>query len=58
MEIVEAKYDYNKYDDGLLCFKKGDRLMVTDKSDNGWWTAQNLESDEFGYIPSAYVKVR
>ena len=58
MEIFEAKYDYNKYGDGLLCLKRGDRLVVTDKSASGWWAARNLESDEFGYIPSAYVEVR
>ena len=58
MEVYEAKYDYcDDCGDGLLRFKKGDRFVVTYKADGGWWAAQNLSSNEIGYIPSSFVEV-
>lgn len=59
MEVYEAKYDYcDDCGDNLLSFKKGERFLITYKADGGWWAAQNLASNEIGYIPSAFVEVR
>lgn len=59
MEIYEAKYDFcDDCGESLLSFNKGEKFLVTNKSDGGWWAAQNLSSNEIGYIPSAYVEVR
>ena len=59
MEVYEAKYDYcNECGEGLLSLKKGDKFLVTYKADGGWWAAQNLSSNEIGYIPSSFVEVR
>ncbi|CAH3114469.1 uncharacterized protein LOC113668710 [Pocillopora damicornis] len=57
MEIYEAKYDFcDDCGESLLSFNKGEKFLVTNKSDGGWWAAQNLSSNEIGYIPSAYVE--
>lgn len=57
MEVYEAKYDYcNECGEGLLSLKKGDKFLVTYKADGGWWAAQNLSSNEIGYIPSSFVE--
>ena len=59
MEIYEAKYDFcDGCGESLLNFKKGEKFLVTNKPDGGWWAAQNLSSNEIGYIPSAYVEVK
>lgn len=59
MEIYEAKYDFcDDCGESLLSFNKGEKFLITNKSDGGWWAAQNLSSNEIGYIPSAYVEVR
>lgn len=59
MELYEAKYDYcDDCGDSLLNFKKGDKFLITYKADGGWWAAQNLSSNEIGYIPSSFVEVR
>lgn len=58
MELYEAKYDYcDDCGEGLLSFKKGDKFLITYKADGGWWAAQNLSSNEIGYIPSTFVEV-
>ena len=58
MEVYEAKYDYcDDCGESLLSFKKGDKFLITHKADGGWWVAQNLSSNEIGYIPGAFVEV-
>ena len=58
MEVYEAKYDYcNDCGNSSLNFKKGDKFLITQKEEGGWWAAQNLSSNEIGYIPGAFVEV-
>lgn len=59
MEIYEAKYDYcEDCGESLLSFSKGDKFLITYKSEGGWWAAQNLSSNEIGYVPSSFVEVK
>lgn len=59
MEIYEARYDYcDDCGDSLLSFSKGDKFLITEKGEGGWWAAQSLSSNEIGYIPSSFVEVR
>lgn len=37
-----------------LCFKKGDKITVTQKEDGGWW--EGTLGDKTGWFPSNYVK--
>lgn len=37
-----------------LCFKKGDKITVTQKDDEGWW--EGTLGDKTGWFPSNYVK--
>lgn len=37
-----------------LCFKKGDKITVTQKEDGGWW--EGTLSGKTGWFPSNYVK--
>lgn len=58
MEVYEAKYDYcDDCGNSSLNFKKGDKFLITQKEEGGWWAAQNLSSNEIGYIPGAFVEV-
>ena len=58
MEVYEAKYDYlDGREDGLIKFKKGEKFFIIHKSDGGWWTAQNLSTNEIGYVPGAFIEV-
>ena len=58
MEVYEAKYDYlDGSEDGLIKFKKGEKFFIIHKSDGGWWAAQNLSTNEVGYVPGAFVEV-
>ncbi|XP_076335508.1 tyrosine-protein kinase Src64B isoform X2 [Tachypleus tridentatus] len=54
-KIVVALYTYNASDEGDLSFKKGDRLVILDESDNDWWHAKHFTSQQMGYIPRNYV---
>lgn len=57
MEVYEAKYDYcDDCGNSSLNFKKGDKFLITQKEEGGWWAAQNLSSNEIGYIPGAFVE--
>lgn len=57
MEVYEAKYDYlDGSEDGLIKFKKGEKFFIIQKSDGGWWAAQNLSTNEIGYVPGAFVE--
>lgn len=37
-----------------LCFKKGDKITVTQKEDGGWW--EGTLSGKTGWFPSNYVQ--
>ncbi|XP_074642811.1 tyrosine-protein kinase STK-like [Tubulanus polymorphus] len=54
--VVRALYDYEKRNSDELSFRKGDRMILTQDSENqDWWLATHTETNEEGYIPSNYV---
>mmetsp|Transcript_15377 Transcript_15377/g.23165 ORF Transcript_15377/g.23165 Transcript_15377/m.23165 type:complete len:443 (-) Transcript_15377:127-1455(-) len=55
-QYVIAVYDHEIEDDDELPFKVGDRIMVLDSSDEGWWKGQHAVTGEIGIFPVNYVK--
>lgn len=53
--FVVAKFSYSANQDDELSFKKGERLLVVEKSNDGWWKGEKA-SKESGWFPSNYVE--
>ncbi|XP_036607270.1 tyrosine-protein kinase HCK isoform X2 [Trichosurus vulpecula] len=51
---VVALYDYEAIHSEDLSFRKGDQMVVLEKSGE-WWKARSLATRKEGYIPSNYV---
>ncbi|XP_027723526.1 tyrosine-protein kinase HCK isoform X2 [Vombatus ursinus] len=51
---VVALYDYEAIHREDLSFRKGDQMVVLEKSGE-WWKARSLATRKEGYIPSNYV---
>ena len=49
-------YDFNPEEKGELVMKKGDKIVVTDQSDQNWWTGINQRTKLEGLFPVPYVK--
>lgn len=50
---VIALYDYDATDEGELSFHEGDRIVVVEESDSGWWTGKL--NGVTGTFPSNYT---
>uniref|UniRef100_A0A6B2LIX1 SH3 domain-containing protein n=1 Tax=Arcella intermedia TaxID=1963864 RepID=A0A6B2LIX1_9EUKA len=50
---VRALYDYTGETEDNLSFKKGDMLVVKEKTD-GWWAGE--KDGNIGWFPASYVK--
>lgn len=46
----------NFYDEKVLGFKKGDKIEVLNRSDNGSWEGKNLSTGKTGLFPFNYVR--
>jgi len=46
--------NYTDPDEGMLNFKKGQRVLVLEKDDGGWWMAKL--GKESGWVPSNFLK--
>jgi len=49
-----AKYSYQAQQEDELSLTKGDKIIVLEKSSDGWWKC-DLGNDKIGWIPSNYV---
>jgi len=49
-----AKYDYEANQDDELSISKGDRIVVLEKSPDGWWKGRK-GTGQVGWFPSNYV---
>jgi growth factor receptor-binding protein 2 len=49
-------YDFEPQEAGELAFKKGDVIVVNDKSDANWWKGVNTRTKSEGLFPVPYVK--
>lgn len=50
-----ALFDYESATKDDMTIKKGDQLIVIDKSHPDWWLAKNLRTKETGYVPFNYI---
>jgi len=46
--------DYKDPDEGMLSFKKGQKVLVLEKDDGGWWLAKCGAQE--GWVPSNFLK--
>lgn len=52
-EAYVAMGDYKDDDEGMLTFKKGEKVFVMEKDDGGWWLAKC--GDKTGWVPSNFL---
>lgn len=52
--IVQAIYNFKGSNNDELCFKKGEKITVTQREDGGWW--EGTLGNKTGWFPSNYVK--
>ncbi|KII96024.1 hypothetical protein PLICRDRAFT_34984 [Plicaturopsis crispa FD-325 SS-3] len=54
-EWAEALYDYDSQDAGDLQIRAGERVLVTDRPSDDWWSGEY--GGKTGLFPASYVKV-
>jgi hypothetical protein len=55
-KIVVALFDHEIETDDELPFSKGEKILVLDSSDEGWWKGKNTNTGKVGIFPVNYVK--
>ena len=55
-KVVVADYEYTGEDDTQLTFNEGDRIIVLEEDESGWWTGRLEKNGKEGYFPSTYIK--
>lgn len=53
-EKYMAKFDFGGSTDIELQFKKGNKITVIEKADNGWW--KGICEGQVGWFPETYVR--
>jgi len=51
---VIALYDYDATEDNELTFKEGDKILLYEKHESGWWTGEH--NGKPGLFPMNYVQ--
>jgi len=54
-EWAMALYDYNSSDAGDLCIRANQRVLVTERTSDDWWTGEF--DGEKGLFPASYVNL-
>ena len=54
-DIYIVKYDYSTYHAGQLSIKKGEKLKISRKSEDGDWLGATNIQGEIGWVPASYV---
>jgi abl interactor 2 len=54
-EWAEALYAYNSGEAGDLAVSEGERVLVTDRTSDDWWTAE--VDGKHGLVPASYLKL-
>ena len=54
-KAVVVKYAYAAQQDDEIALNKGDRVIVLEKSSDGWWRGKRELTGESGWFPSNYV---
>ena len=55
--VAIAWWDFTAQDDTMMSFKEGDKLLILEQSDNGWWKASSIDGKTEGYVPANYIKM-
>ncbi|KAL7670920.1 hypothetical protein ACOME3_005835 [Neoechinorhynchus agilis] len=55
--VFVALYDFNGSGIDDLPFRKGDKLVVLDNSNNDWWLVRNARTHEQGYAPTNFLSL-
>ena len=54
-KVVTADFGYDGEDDSQLSFNAGDKIIVLEEDDSGWWTGRLQKNGKEGYFPSTYI---
>ena len=54
-DIYIAKHDYSTDQPGQLCIRKGEKLKISRKSENGDWCEGTNIHGEIGWVPASYI---
>ncbi len=54
-DIYVAKHDYRTDQPGQLSIKKGEKLKISRKSENGDWCEGTNSQNEIGWVPASYI---
>ena len=57
MTITIAKYPYTAAQPDELKLLKGDKVVVIEKSSDGWWKGYKVSTKEIGWFPSNYMEL-
>lgn len=52
-----AKYSYEAQQSDEITLAKGDRVLVLEKSSDGWWKGKKESGNEIGWFPSNYMEL-
>ena len=55
-KVVVAEHDYEGQDENQLSFNAGDRIVVTEEDESGWWTGRLEKNGKDGYFPETFVR--
>jgi hypothetical protein len=53
-EMLIAEYEYEGQDENELSFKEGDKILLLEKHESGWWLGQTADG-KVGLFPSNYT---
>eukprot|EP01128_Nolandella_sp_AFSM9_P003625 TRINITY_DN1578_c0_g2_i1.p1 TRINITY_DN1578_c0_g2~~TRINITY_DN1578_c0_g2_i1.p1 ORF type:complete len:562 (+),score=185.55 TRINITY_DN1578_c0_g2_i1:40-1686(+) len=55
-EVLLARYEYEATDEGEIGFREGEKIVLLNKDESGWWVGRN-EAGETGSFPSNFVEL-
>jgi len=54
-KMLVALYDYDATEDNEISFKEGEKLVLLEQDDSGWWKGRNTQG-QVGVFPSNFVE--
>lgn len=56
VQLFEAEHDFHPEAPEEVGFRRGDKIILLEKTDENWWTGQVQSSGEQGLFPRNYVR--
>jgi hypothetical protein len=50
-----ALFDYEKQSGEDMSMRKGDKLIVVEKTSDDWWLMKNLRTNITGHVPANFI---